>query len=355
MATVSIGQFEVNLKKKLGSGGFGTVYGAKELAGESPCAAKQVRHTDYEFQKSVETEVRMLRAAGKHEFICCLLGHEVLESHENAELAKSSFVFMEMASGGELFDRLIDSGTLSEKALLPYLFGIVEALGYLHSIGIVHRDVKLENVLLVAEDPRSLKLIDFGLAVQLEKDPEGHFIQKKFFCTPGSKSYRAPEILTRAGYLAPPVDVWAVGVVAFTLAAGFFPLDEARNSDWRFARLAKDTSAGMSPCDSIYSVYKRKCSFSPDLKEVIDGMLAIDPSKRLTMAEVRSRPLLNRVFEAGGEFEDADADGERVVYRSAGGLDDSDDESTFELPELAVPISRQRAAAALDDDDAPPA
>ena len=82
---------------------------------------------------------------------------------------------MEMASGGELFDRLIESGSLSEKAAWPYVRGLVEALAHCHSKGVVHRDVKLENVMLCAEDPRAVRLIDFGLALQLdiaEGEPE---------------------------------------------------------------------------------------------------------------------------------------------------------------------------------------
>merc|ERR1719453_2087084 len=121
---------------------------------------------------------------------------------------------MELASGGELFDRLIDAGKLAEATLEPYLFAMADALAYLHGRGIVHRDIKLENALLDAEDPRALKLIDFGLSVRVELDVNGRFVPKRYFDSAGSKSYRAPEMLARGGgYQLPPTDVWALGIV----------------------------------------------------------------------------------------------------------------------------------------------
>ena len=104
------------------------------------------------------------------------------------------------------------------------------------------------------------------------------------------RSYRALEILAANGYEGPPVDVWALGITVFSLVSGFFPLDEARPKDWRFDKLQKDQNKGVGSCDSIYSMYKRVCPFSPELKELLNAMLSIDVSKRATMQEVADHP-----------------------------------------------------------------
>lgn len=173
------------------------------------------------------------------------------------------------------------------------------------------RDMKLENVMLCAEDPHAVKLVDFGLAVQVPQNADGSLQATLFYDRVGSKSYRAPEILANAGYLGPPVDVWALGITIFSLVSGFFPLDEARASDWRFARLAQDQQRGVGPCDSIYAMYKRACPFTPELKELLNAMLTIDPAQRVTMAqisahrffvtkEVRRRPTPRRHHATAG-------------------------------------------------------
>lgn len=196
--------------------------------------------------------------------------------------------------------------------------------------------------MLCAEDPHAVKLVDFGLAMPMPKKADGSFDAKvHFHDRVGSKSYRAPEILAANGYEGPPVDVWALGITVFSLVSGFFPLDEARSSDWRFARLAQDQSRGVGPCDSIYSMYKRACPFTPELKELLDAMLCINPTNRLPMAQVAAhRWMATKEAEGGRTYDD---DGDEVMYRSAGGGEEEEDATPFELPEFAMPISRQRA------------
>ena len=239
---------------------------------------------------------------------------------------------MEIATGGELFDRLIDSGSLTEKAVRPYFAALLSGVGAMHAAGVVHRDLKLENVMLCAEDPRAVKIVDFGLAVDYTA---GQLFREKV----GSKSYRSPEILAGAGYEGPPADVWALGIVIFSLAAGFFPLDEARTTDWRFARLAQEQAKQVGACDAIFAMYKRACPFTQDFKAMLDGMLTIDPKKRATVAGLsENRWLETPKIGAQGEY---DEDG--VVYRSLGGGDDDEARPPLQLDEMMPTIGRQRA------------
>ena len=227
-------------------------------------------------------------------------------------MRSSSWIFIELATGGDLFDRLLDSGNLTERAVAPYFKGMVEGLLHCLARGIVHRSIKLEDVVLCAEDPQGLtrtKLIDFGHALCLPPKAAGRggFEDCLFYDKSGSKSYRAPEMLAGGGYRAPPVDVWALGVTVFSLVAGFFPLDEAKPSDWRFQRMVKDQDKGVGACEGIYAMYRKPCPFSAELRELLDAMLAIDPARRLTMQQVAEHRWFATVQ---GEADD----GDEVMY-----------------------------------------
>ena len=252
---------------------------------------------------------------------------------------------MELATGGELFDRLVDAQKFTERAMAPYFRGMVEGLLHCLARGVVHRQVKLEDFVLCAEDPQGptrIKLIDFGVALCLPpKAAGGGGFEEDclFYDKVGSKSYRAPEMLASGGYRAPPVDVWALGFTVFSLVAGFFPLDEAKPSDWRFQRLLKDLRSGVGPCESIFGMYRRQCPLSAELRELLDAMLAIDPARRLTMQQVAEhRWFSTDLAVKGATFTD---DGDEVMYRGASF--DDDVAPPFELPEQAMPICRQRA------------
>ena len=78
--------------------------------------------------------------------------------------------------------------------------------------------------MLCAEDPHTIKLIDFGLAVQLQRDDSGTLLPNQTLVdSAGTQAYRAPEV-SRAGYDPTKVDAWALGILLFSLCAGFFPL-----------------------------------------------------------------------------------------------------------------------------------
>merc|ERR1719261_793517 len=124
-------------------------------------AAKNLTLSSESDRETVQKEVDMLKLVAGHPSVITCHGFE-----EVAGPPKTAWVFMELASGGELFDRLIDSGNLTERATWPYARALVDGVLYCHSKGVVHRDVKLENIMLCVEDPHAIKLIDFGLAVQ---------------------------------------------------------------------------------------------------------------------------------------------------------------------------------------------
>lgn len=127
----------------------------------------------------------------------------------------------EYAAGGELFDHLVSrpNGLLSEAEASQLIRQVVSAVAYMHRSNVIHRDIKLENILLARNsvDEIQLKIIDFGLAKLMGPNEKA----KTFFGTVG---YLAPEMARRQYSFG--VDVWAVGVLTYVLLCGVFPFDD---------------------------------------------------------------------------------------------------------------------------------
>lgn len=130
------------------------------------------------------------------------------------------YLFLEYARG-VLFDRIEPDKGLSSLLAFKYFTGIISALAYLHSKGIVHRDVKPENLLLDEED--NIKLCDFGLATIFRLKGR----ERKLDQLCGSYPYMAPEVLAGEKYLGPPIDIWSAGVVLVAMLTGHLPWDQA--------------------------------------------------------------------------------------------------------------------------------
>lgn len=104
--------------------------------------------------------------------------------------------------------------TLPEEEAKRLIKQLIQVLAYLHSQGITHRDIKLENVIL--NEKNNIKVIDFGFSTV--QNPHKKI---KMFC--GTPSYMAPEIVSRIEYFGPPADIWSSGVLLFCLINGYFP------------------------------------------------------------------------------------------------------------------------------------
>ena len=202
-----------------------------------------------------------------------------------AQEGKNMIIYMEIATGGELFSRVINSGSLTEDEARPYFTQLMTAVAYMHSQGVAHRDLKLENVLLEQDQ---CKVCDFGLAHVYDPDPAqpGAFKVTALREVCGSKSYCAPEVLEGRGYDGFPTDVWSCGICLFAMLAGFFPLDEASGADWRFERVRMAASQHMSPTHAIFGFYDRPCVLSKEVTDLIDGMVIIKPEMRLSVEQV---------------------------------------------------------------------
>jgi serine/threonine protein kinase len=128
---------------------------------------------------------------------------------------------MELATGGELLDRLIVQGSFTERDAVRILQMVVDGIRYLHALRITHRDLKPENLLYYHPGAESKILItDFGLAHSGNKSGDWSM---RTLC--GTPEYIAPEVLLRKAYTS-TVDMWAVGVITYVLLSGSLPFDD---------------------------------------------------------------------------------------------------------------------------------
>ncbi|VDN94297.1 unnamed protein product, partial [Brugia pahangi] len=187
------------------------------------------------------------------------------------EVFKSSsrlFIVMEMASGGEMYNRVVAKGRYSEIEARQALRMLLNGLAYLHSIRVTHRDLKPENLLYSDATPDARLLItDFGLAYQTQTSEE------KMTETCGTPEYIAPEVLLRSAYTE-KVDMWAVGVIAYILMSGIMPFDD----DCRSRLYTQIITAN-------YIYYPQFWSGSELAKDFVDALLETDPDVRLSATD----------------------------------------------------------------------
>ncbi|XP_021079181.2 calcium/calmodulin-dependent protein kinase type 1B isoform X2 [Mesocricetus auratus] len=189
------------IREKLGSGAFSEVMLAQERGSAHLVALKCIPKKALRGKEAlVENEIAVLRRIS-HPNIVAL--EDVHESPSHLYLA------MELVTGGELFDRIMERGSYTEKDASHLVGQVLGAVSYLHSLGIVHRDLKPENLLYATpfEDSK-IMVSDFGLS----KIQAGNMLGTA--C--GTPGYVAPELLEQKPY-GKAVDVWALGVISYIL------------------------------------------------------------------------------------------------------------------------------------------
>ena len=198
--------------KLLGEGAFASVRLATDKSTGALAAAKfiDLRRSKHAM---IEREMQVMKRAGQHENIVSLL--------ESFDTPKHSVLVLEYAGGGEVFERIVASGPFSEKKAAHVIEQVGRGLAHLHSKSICHRDVKVENLLYVSVDSDStIKIADFGLA---------HDAEHPMADLAGTLAYMSPEAL-KGERCNTKLDMWALGVVLFTLLSGYLPFDPGGNS-----------------------------------------------------------------------------------------------------------------------------
>jgi len=261
--------YQIFREDVLGSGQFGTVYGARHRTKQREVAIKVVDKTRFPNKESTQLihEVQILSG----------LDHPgIVKLYNMFENPQQIFVVMEKLHG-DMLEMILSSeqGRLDERITKFLITQILDALRYLHFKNIVHCDLKPENVLTANTDSAlpQVKLCDFGFA---------RIIGEKSFrrSVVGTPAYLAPEVLSNQGYNR-TLDMWSVGVIIYVSLSGTFPfnedediLDQIQNAEFMFP-------------DNAWK------SISNDAIDLIKHLLQVKRRRRLTV----ERALLHNYFK----------------------------------------------------------
>ncbi|XP_030063520.1 NUAK family SNF1-like kinase 1 [Microcaecilia unicolor] len=196
----------------LGKGTYGKVNRAMEKGTGRMVAIKSIR------KEKITDELDRVHLQWEIEITALLKHDHIVQIYEVFENKDKIIIVMEYASNGELYDYVNNRQRIAENEARRFFRQIVSAVHYCHKKGVVHRDLKLENILL--DENLNVKLADFGLSNVFKKD---QFLET--YC--GSPLYAAPEIITGLPYQGPEVDCWALGVLLYALVYGAMPFDNS--------------------------------------------------------------------------------------------------------------------------------
>lgn len=255
-----------DIKALIGRGSFSRVVRVEHKSTRQPYAIKMIETRYREGREVCESELCVLRRV-RHANIIQLM--EVFETAERV------YMVMELATGGELFDRIIARGSFTERDATRVLQMVLDGVKYLHTLGITHRDLKPENLLYYHPGADSKIIItDFGLASSRKKGDE---CLMKTTC--GTPEYIAPEILVRKPYTN-AVDMWALGVISYILLSGTMPFeDDNRMRLYRQILKGKYSFSG-EPWPSVSNL----------AKDFVERILTVEPGKRLSAGQALKHP-----------------------------------------------------------------
>jgi len=314
-------QYRVHTEQPLGHGSAGTVFAG--CVTDGPAAGRRVAVKVLARAKAESTPERRealrreVAVAGKlhHKNIVQLL--DVVRDDQSIHLV------MELASGGELFERVAERGRLPECEAASYAWQILHAVAHCHSVSVCHRDLKLENVLLTTADgagtnihgrtltPERVLLTDFGFSKDFgESLPRTQNVGTLMYMAPeilqyegkpcrtaasaGDKSALVGELAAdsnsanststvSAAYDPCKVDAWSVGVILYVLVCGAYPFGTG------------EQSAGRSPLRTFKRIMSGEfdalpLDLSPACADLLHRSLCLNPSERLSIAEMQAHP-----------------------------------------------------------------
>ncbi|XP_048513368.1 calcium/calmodulin-dependent protein kinase type II alpha chain isoform X27 [Athalia rosae] len=268
-----------DLKEELGKGAFSVVRRCVQKSSGLEFAAKIIntkKLSARDFQK-LEREAR----------ICRKLQHPNIDSprsrgaiacelrlHDSIQEENFHYLVFDLVTGGELFEDIVAREFYSEADASHCIQQILESVHHCHHNGVVHRDLKPENLLLASKAKgAAVKLADFGLAIEVQGE------QQAWFGFAGTPGYLSPEVLKKEPY-GKPVDIWACGVILYILLVGYPPFwDEDQH------RLYAQIKAGAYDYPS-----PEWDTVTPDAKNLINQMLTVNPSKRITASDALKHP-----------------------------------------------------------------
>ena len=264
----SIGDFE--LIRTIGSGSTARVKMAINIRTNQKAAIKLIDRVKLNDQSRTSKEPlaskerRILREAA----ILYLLDHpNIVRLYDMIILPDYFCLIFELVEGAQMLDYIISHRRLKERMARKFFRQMVSAVAYCHGNGLVHRDLKIENVLIDREG--NARLVDFGLSNFFH--PRQHL---DTFC--GSLYFAAPELLCGKPYVGPEIDVWSLGVILYVLVCGKVPFDDkslpALHEKIKACRL------------------ELPAHLSDECRDLLSQMILADPTKRISIDRLMTHP-----------------------------------------------------------------
>ncbi|XP_041714565.1 calcium/calmodulin-dependent protein kinase type II subunit gamma isoform X4 [Coregonus clupeaformis] len=258
---------EYQLYEELGKGAFSVVRRCVKKSSGQEFAAKIIN--------TKKLSARDHQKLDREARICRLLKHSnIVRLHDSISEEGFHYLVFDLVTGGELFEDIVAREYYSEADASQCINQILESVQHIHQHDIVHRDLKPENLLLASKmKGAAVKLADFGLAIEVQGD------QQAWFGFAGTPGYLSPEVLRKDPY-GKPVDIWACGVILYILLVGYPPFwDEDQH------KLYQQIKAGAYDFPS-----PEWDTVTPEAKNLINQMLTINPSKRITADQALKHP-----------------------------------------------------------------
>jgi 5'-AMP-activated protein kinase catalytic alpha subunit len=248
------------LGKKIGQGTFAKVRVAVHTPTGEKVAVKILKKAKLSTEEDVNRLAREVNILKKLRHNNLIQLYEIIESPEEINLVT------EFVEGGELFHYIVENERIREKEASLFLLQILAGVEYLHRLGVVHRDLKAENILL--DQRRTIKIIDFGLSNTYKPG-------EKVTTACGSPCYAAPEMIKSLPYNGLEVDIWSCGVIMFAMICGYLPFED--NNDTK--KLYRKIMNGEFDIPEFVSPFAR---------DLLKRMLTVDPARRYRLDEIRA-------------------------------------------------------------------
>nr|XP_033806925.1 ribosomal protein S6 kinase alpha-5 isoform X2 [Geotrypetes seraphini] len=260
--------YELDLKEKpLGEGSFSI---CRKCLHKKTSQEYAVKIISKRLEANTQKEVTALKLCEGHP--------NVVKLHEVYHDQLHTFLVMELLKGGELFERIKKKKHFSETEASYIMRKLVSAVSHMHDVGVVHRDLKPENFLFTDENDNSeIKIIDFGFARL--KPPDNQPLKTPCF----TLHYAAPELLNDNGY-DESCDLWSLGVVLYTMLSGQVPFQSQEKT--LTCSSAEEIMKKIKTGDFSFEGEAWK-NVSQEAKDLIQGLLTVDPNKRSKMPSLR--------------------------------------------------------------------